>query len=83
MNNTHNRDVDMDKIIAEVMKEEQEQKQLEKERQRIQECDEPEWRACPEKCSGCIKRSWYWKNQLIEHGCKYCDENWDCPELVP
>ena len=46
------------------------------------ECDEPAWKANTEKCSGCTTRFYYLDNVMIKRGCEYCDEHWDCPDLI-
>jgi len=42
------------------------------------ECREPEWKANRDKCTGCVKRT----TEYGTLGCKYCDENWDVPDLI-
>jgi len=81
MANTDNDKCDqemMKKIYAEVIEEER-QRKLENP---IPACNEPEWKANPEKCAGCITRTYYFDNTKLTHGCMYCDENWDCPDLI-
>jgi len=40
---------------------------------------EEEWKHNKIICSGCVKRI---LNDGQKLGCKHCDENWDCPELI-
>ena len=73
----------MKKIYAEVMEEER-QRKLEKPIPECNEpeCNEPEWNANPEKCAGCISRTYYFDNMKFTYGCRHCDANWDCPDLI-
>jgi hypothetical protein len=71
-------DKEMKEIIREVMEEERLKKQFELDYP-ILECHKPKWRANTEKCSGCVTRTY---SDNISRGCKFCDEFWDCPDLV-